>query len=60
MGNILRRLFADEDGATVVEYGVLLALIIAGLVAVIFILGNQIQQGLADFNEAFQEVKSGS
>lgn len=60
MGNILRRLFADEDGATVVEYGVLLALIIAGLVAVIFILGNQIQQGLADFNEAFQEVQSGS
>lgn len=42
---------AAEDGATVVEYGVLIALIIAACIATIFIFGNQIQGGFQMFSD---------
>ena len=45
----LQRLVQDEEGATAVEYGVLVALIIAAVVAIIAILGEQI-------NDAFKAV----
>jgi len=38
----LLKFFKDEEGATAVEYGVLVALIIAILVVVIALLGNKI------------------
>jgi pilus assembly protein Flp/PilA len=46
---MLHRLYRDEEGATAVEYGVLVALIIAACVAIIAVLGGQI-------NDAFQAV----
>jgi len=46
---VLHRLFQDEEGATAVEYGVLVALIIAICVVIIQVLGNQI-------SDAFQSV----
>ena len=45
----LQRLVQDEEGATAVEYGVLVALIIAAVVAIIATLGGQI-------NDAFKSV----
>lgn len=57
---MLRRLCRDEEGATVVEYAVILALIIAGLIVIIVVLGGQVQKGLADFNAAYEAAKSGS
>ena len=45
----LLKFFKDEEGATAVEYGVLVALIIAVLITVITTLGTQIQT-------AFQSV----
>ena len=41
----VQRFLADEEGATAVEYGVLIALIIAAVVAIIAPLGSQINQG---------------
>lgn len=46
---VLQRLYRDEEGASAVEYGVLVALIIAACVVVIGILGGQI-------SSAFQSV----
>jgi len=46
---MLHRLYRDEEGATAVEYGVLVALIIAACVVIIAVLGGQI-------NAAFQAV----
>jgi Flp pilus assembly pilin Flp len=59
MRNRPRRLFGDEEGATVVEYAVILALIIAGIIVVIQVLGGQVEQGFADFKEAFEAAKNG-
>lgn len=42
----------DEDGATAVEYGLLIALIAAVIIVVVGLLGEQIQ-------EAFQSVVDG-
>ncbi|PLX81849.1 MAG: Flp family type IVb pilin [Desulfuromonas sp.] len=38
-------IFRDEEGATAVEYGVLIALIIAAVVIIIATLGQQIKGG---------------
>ena len=38
----------DEEGATAVEYGVLIALIIAACVVIIGTLGTRIQQAFQD------------
>lgn len=53
MRGMLRRLFLDEEGATVVEYAVLLALIIAAAIVVIAVLGGKIRNGLESFNGTF-------
>lgn len=47
----LKALFWEEDGATAVEYGVLIALIIAACVVIIGVLGGQI-------NTAFTNVSN--
>jgi len=48
--DMFRQFVQDEEGAAAVEYGVLVALIIAALSAVIAILGGQVRQGLENFN----------
>ncbi len=50
---MLHRLFRDEEGASVVEYAVLIALIIAAVVVIIAVLGGKIQDGLENFNAIF-------
>jgi pilus assembly protein Flp/PilA len=44
------RFFREDDGATAVEYGVLVALIIAAVVIIIAALGNQIKAGFEKVN----------
>jgi pilus assembly protein Flp/PilA len=39
----LRKLFEDEQGATAVEYGLLVAAISALIIALVFVLGNKIK-----------------
>jgi Flp pilus assembly pilin Flp len=39
----------DEAGATAVEYGLLLALIAAVIIAVVILLGGQVSSGFQDF-----------
>lgn len=51
MKNWIKRFMKEEEGATAVEYGVLVALIIAACVVIIAVLGSQI-------NAAFQAVST--
>jgi len=59
MQAIAHKLFRDREGATVLEYAVAAALVIAVVVVVIWILGGQVRQGLESFNTAFETAKSG-
>jgi pilus assembly protein Flp/PilA len=45
----LIKLFRDEEGATAVEYGIMVALIAAVIIAVVATLGTRVQ-------EAFQSI----
>lgn len=47
-----QRLLLDEEGATAVEYGVLVALIIAVCVVVIQVLGEKINNAFEKINAA--------
>lgn len=52
----VHKLVADEEGATVVEYAALIALVIAACIAIIFILGGQIRAGFQAFKESLDAV----
>jgi pilus assembly protein Flp/PilA len=51
MMHLLRKLWKDESGATAVEYGLMTAAIAAVIVAIVFILGGQV-------NTAFSTVSN--
>ena len=48
--------FRDEEGATAVEYGVMVALIIAAVVAIVAILGTQIQEGFQSVSDELTDA----
>lgn len=52
----VRKFISDEKGATVVEYGVLIALVIAACIAIIFILGGQISEGFRAFSQSLKDA----
>jgi pilus assembly protein Flp/PilA len=49
----------DERGATAVEYGLLVALIAAIIVAVVVLLGQNILEGFTDTNTAIENNDDG-
>jgi pilus assembly protein Flp/PilA len=52
MINLMKNFLNDEEGATAVEYGVLIALIIAAVVVIIAVLGGKIKNGFDAVNAA--------
>lgn len=44
MSNIINHFLKDESGATMVEYAVLVALIAVAVIAVVYLLGEKINQ----------------
>ena len=48
---IVRRNKNDEEGATAVEYGLLVALIAAVIIAVVVLLGTQINTAFSSFTD---------
>ncbi len=52
MRKLIKRLFSDESGATLVEYGLLIALIAAIAVGVIAVIGGQVQDGFQQVSDA--------
>ena len=51
MMSFMKKFISDEEGATAVEYGVLIALIIAVCIVVIWAIGSKV-------NSAFDKVNS--
>ncbi len=47
----------DEEGASAVEYSVLIVLIILVAIASVYLLGQEVKQGFDKFMEAFLGVK---
>lgn len=48
----IRKLWSDDEGATAVEYGMIVALVAAVIIGVVTVLGGQI-------NNAFQTIVTG-
>lgn len=59
MQGLARRLFHDQEGASVVEYGVVLALILAAVIVIIAVLGGKVNDGLVNFDTKFNSASSG-
>ena len=52
-----RRVSRGESGATAVEYGLLVALIAAVIIAVVVLLGNNINTAFTDVQTAIDETQ---
>lgn len=50
MSQVLRNVLADEEGATMVEYGIMVALIAAICIAVIKTLGQNVSNAFSTVN----------
>jgi len=50
--NALKRLIADESGATMVEYGIMVALIAAVCIVLISTLGTKVSTAFSSVNSA--------
>ncbi len=53
MAGVLKELAADESGATMVEYGILVALVAAIVVAVVKVVGSKMNNGFENVNSTF-------
>lgn len=51
-----QNLITAEEGATVVEYGVVVALVIAACITIILFLGGRIQGGFENFSQSLEDV----
>ena len=56
----IKSFMRDEEGATAVEYGVMIALIIAVCIVVITVLGRQINNAFSAVNAAVSTGVAGS
>lgn len=52
-----RNLVWSEEGASVVEYSVLVALIVGVTVAIIVVLGGQVRKAFSDFVDKFASAQ---
>lgn len=52
------RLRRSQEGATAVEYGVMVALIAAVIVAIVLLLGRQVREGFCSTSEAMGKADS--
>ncbi len=52
----IENFLGDEEGASVIEYAVLIALIIAGVIAIIGVIGQQVENGFDGFNALLTEL----
>lgn len=50
MSSMLRKLWNDEDGATALEYGLMVAAIAAVIVLVVFALGGKVSNAFEKVN----------
>ena len=49
----LVKFFKDEEGASAVEYGILVAAIAAVIIAIVFVVGSKVSNGFENVNSVF-------
>jgi pilus assembly protein Flp/PilA len=47
---MIKRFFKDEEGATAVEYGIMVAAIAAVIITVVFVIGGKVENAFEDVN----------
>lgn len=52
----IKGFFWDEEGATAVEYGIMVALIAAAIVIIVYFVGQQVKQAFTDVCNAMANV----
>ena len=48
----IMKFFKDEEGASAVEYGILVAAIAAVIIAIVFVVGGKVSNGFQNVNAA--------
>lgn len=56
----MKRMVRQQEGATAVEYGIMVALIAAVIIAVVVILGNQTCEGFETVSDAMPTPATGA
>lgn len=56
----IKGFLGDEEGATAVEYGVMVALIAAAIVVIVYFVGQQVKTAFTQICEALKNVVGGS
>jgi pilus assembly protein Flp/PilA len=52
MSNLVKRFIQEDDGATMVEYGIMIAAIAAICTATVFLIGGKVKKAYTDTNAA--------
>jgi pilus assembly protein Flp/PilA len=52
---MIKRFFKDEEGATAVEYGIMVAAIAAAIIAVVFSIGTEVNQEFTTIETKLKE-----
>ena len=55
----IKRFFIDEDGATAVEYGIMVAAIAAVIVGIVFTIGTQVNSAFTTVSGELDPVAGG-
>jgi pilus assembly protein Flp/PilA len=50
----------DEEGATAVEYGIMVAAIAAVIIAIVIVLGGQVNQAFTDVSGSMGQLQGGT
>lgn len=57
IGRALSRLWKDEEGQALMEYGLIIALIAVGVIAVLALIGPKLKDAYNDINTKLDEAK---
>lgn len=60
LNSLKRAIRHQEEGATAVEYGIMVALIAAVIVLVVLALGNQVCEGFEETSQALSSAVTGA
>ena len=60
MKNLFRRLFKEEDGATAVEYGIMVAAIAAVIITTVIITGTETNDAFVTVNGELGKLPAGN
>lgn len=58
MFNLIKKFYKDESGATIVEYGLLVALIAAAVAVTVYLLGGELNTLFSEMKDCISDPKT--